>query len=140
MYIECCKGSGIQIDVFPGKRANLHCTAVGNILLAGQRKEALEAFLSDHSLMRHTSKTIRSAEELRVRLELVRKQGYALDDEEQALGIRCLAVPLHDALRKVTGALGISGPLQEIQQENIAYLVACLKRKSAEIALAGQNC
>jgi DNA-binding IclR family transcriptional regulator len=136
MYIECCKGPGIRIDVFPGKRANLHCTAVGNILLAGQRKEALDIFLSDHALMRHTSKTIRSADELRTRLEQVRKQGYALDDEEQALGIRCLAVPLFGALHNVTGALGISGPLPEIQEENIEDLVACLKRMSAKIAFA----
>ena len=140
MYIECCKGPGIQIDVFPGKRANLHCTAAGNILLAGQRKEVIEGFLNDHALMRHTSKTIRNAEELRARLEQVRKQSYALEDEEQALGVRCLAVPLCDALRKVTGALGISGPLHEIQEENIAFLLACLKRTSAEITTAGQNC
>jgi IclR family transcriptional regulator, KDG regulon repressor len=140
MYIECCKGSGVQIDVFPGKRANLHCTAAGNILLAGQRKEVIEGFLNDHALMRHTSKTIRNAEELRARLEQVRKQSYALEDEEQALGVRCLAVPLCDALRKVTGALGISGPLHEIQEENLAFLLACLKRTSAEIASAGQDC
>ena len=140
MYIECCKGPGIQIDVFPGKRANLHCTAAGNILLAGQRKEVIEGFLNDHALMRHTSKTIRNAEELRARLEQVRKQSYALEDEEQALGVRCLAVPLCDALRKVTGALGISGPLHEIQEENLAFLLACLKRTSAEIASAGQDC
>jgi IclR family transcriptional regulator, KDG regulon repressor len=139
MYIECCKGPGIQIDVFPGKRANLHCTAAGNILLAGQRKEVIEGFLNDHALMRHTSKTIRNAEELRARLEQVRKQSYALEDEEQALGVRCLAVPLCDALRKVTGALGISGPLHEIQEENLAFLLACLKRTSAEIASAGQD-
>jgi IclR family transcriptional regulator, KDG regulon repressor len=139
MYIECCKGSGVQIDVFPGKRANLHCTAAGNILLAGQRKEVVEGFLNDHALMRHTSKTIRNAEELRARLEQVRKQSYALEDEEQALGVRCLAVPLCDALRKVTGALGISGPLHEIQEENLAFLLACLKRTSAEIASAGQD-
>jgi IclR family transcriptional regulator, KDG regulon repressor len=139
MYIECCKGPGIQIDVFPGKRANLHCTAAGNILLAGQRKEVIEGFLNDHALMRHTSKTIRNAEELRARLEQVRKQSYALEDEEQALGVRCLAVPLCDALRKVTGALGISGPLHEIHQENLAFLLACLKRTSAEITIAGQD-
>jgi IclR family transcriptional regulator, KDG regulon repressor len=139
MYIECCKGPGIQIDVFPGKRANLHCTAAGNILLAGQRKEVIEGFLNDHALMRHTSKTIRNAEELRARLEQVRKQSYALEDEEQALGVRCLAVPLCDALRKVTGALGISGPLHEIHQENLAFLLACSKRTSAEITIAGQD-
>jgi IclR family transcriptional regulator, acetate operon repressor len=100
----------------------------------------IEGFLNDHALMRHTSKTIRNAEELRARLEQVRKQSYALEDEEQALGVRCLAVPLCDALRKVTGALGISGPLHEIQEENLAFLLACLKRTSAEIASAGQDC
>ncbi len=137
MYIECCRGSGLPIDVFPGKRANLHCTAVGNVLLAGQRRESLEEFLKDHSLMRHTSKTIRNAEELRARLEHVRKQGYALDDEEQALGIRCLAVPLFDVLHRTIGALGITGEIYRIHEENLAFLVGCLKKTSEQIAAEG---
>jgi DNA-binding IclR family transcriptional regulator len=137
MYIECCRGSGLPIDVFPGKRANLHCTAVGNVLLAGQRRESLEEFLKDHALMRHTSKTIQNAEELRARLERVRKQGYALDDEEQALDVRCLAVPLIDVLHRTIGALGITGALHRIHDENLAFLVGCLKKTAEQIAVAG---
>jgi DNA-binding IclR family transcriptional regulator len=137
MYIECCRGSDLPIDVFPGKRANLHCTAVGNVLLAGQRRESLEEFLKDHTLMRHTSKTIQNAEGLRARLERVRKQGYALDDEEQALGVRCLAVPLSDVLHRTIGALGITGALYRIHEENLSFLVGCLKKTSEQIAAAG---
>jgi len=136
LYVECCNGSGLQIDVFPGKRANLHCTAVGNVLLAGLRREALDEYLDGHALMRHNSKTVRTAEELRARLDRVRKQGYALDDEEQALGVRCLAVPLLDVLRRTTGALGITGMLSQIHDDNVAYLVGCLK-KSCEPFAAG---
>jgi DNA-binding IclR family transcriptional regulator len=138
LYVECCREAGLQIDVFPGKRANLHCTAVGNVLLAGLRREALEEFLNSHALMRHTSKTVRSAEQLRVRLERVRKQGYALDDEEQALGIRCLAVPVLDVLHRTTGALGITGMLSQIHDENIGFLVGCLKKASEPFGAASQ--
>lgn len=130
LYVECCRQSGQQIDVFPGKRANLHCTAVGNVLLAGLRRETFEDYLNDHALMRHTNKTVRTAEELRVRLERVRKQGFALDDEEQALGIRCLAIPLFDALHRTAGALGITGMVSQIRDENLCFLVECLKKAS----------
>ena len=136
LYVECCRAPGGQIDVFPGKRANLHCTAVGNILLAGLRRETLEEFLKDHALMRHTSKTIQTAEELRARLERVRRQGYALDDEEQALAVRCLAVPLLDIMRRTTGALGLTGTLSQIRDENLSYLVDCLRRAAEPMTSA----
>jgi DNA-binding IclR family transcriptional regulator len=133
LYIECCTGAGTQVDIYPGKRANLHCTAAGKIMLAGLRKFALEEFLSNHTLMRHTSKTLKSAEELCAKLECVRKEHYALDDEEQALGVRCLAVPLFDPLHGVVGALGITGAIGRIREENIAFLVKRMKKAAEEI-------
>jgi IclR family acetate operon transcriptional repressor len=137
LYVECCRKSDQRIDVFPGKRANLHCTAVGNVLLAGLRRETLEEFLNDHALMPHTNKTVRTAEELRGRLDRVRKQGFALDDEEQALGIRCLAVPLFDVLHRTTGALGITGMVSQIREENLAFLVECLKKAAEPFVSSG---
>ncbi|HKE21056.1 MAG TPA: IclR family transcriptional regulator [Bryobacteraceae bacterium] len=137
LYVECCRQAEHQIDVFPGKRANLHCTAVGNVLLAGLRRETLEEFLGHHALMRHTSKTVRTADELRARLERVRKQGFAMDDEEQALGIRCLAVPIYDVLHRITGALGITGMVSQIRDENLCFLVECLKKASEPFEVGG---
>ena len=136
LYVECCRASTCQIDVYAGKRANLHCTAVGNILLAGMRGEPLEEFLKDHALMRHTSKTVRTAVELRARLRQVRERGYALDDEEQALGVRCLAVPLTNVLRRTSAALGITGTVPQIRDENLKYLVDCLKKTAEPLVTA----
>jgi IclR family acetate operon transcriptional repressor len=133
LYIECCSGSGAQVDVYPGKRANLHCTAAGKVMLAGLRKCALEDFLNHHPLMRHTNNTLKSADELCAKLESVRKEHYALDDEEQALGVRCLAVPLFDPLHGVVGALGITGALSRIHAENIAFLVKRMRKAAEEI-------
>jgi IclR family transcriptional regulator, KDG regulon repressor len=134
LYIACCRGSGAGVDVYPGKRANLHCTATGNVLLAGLRRDTLEEFLKNHTLVRHTGKTIQNAEELLTRLERVRKDRYAVDDEEQVLGVRCLAVPLFDALHRVIGALGTTGTICQIREENIAFLVGCMKKTAEQIA------
>jgi IclR family acetate operon transcriptional repressor len=133
LYIECSRGSAVGIDVYPGKRANLHCTAGGNVLLAGLRRDALEEFLNNHTLVRHTGKTLPNAEEMLARLERVRIDGYALDDEEQALGVRCLAVPLFDALHRITGALGVTGTISQIRAGNIAFLVGCMQKTVEQI-------
>lgn len=135
LYVECCRGASAQVDIYPGKRANLHCTAAGKVMLAGLRKYALEEFLSNHTLIRHTSKTLNSANELCAKLECIRKEHYALDDEEQALGVRCLAVPLFDPLHGVVGALGITGARERIREENIAFLVRHMKKAAGEIVV-----
>ncbi|HVW86348.1 MAG TPA: IclR family transcriptional regulator [Bryobacteraceae bacterium] len=139
LYVETFKGSDMPIDVYAGKRANLHCTAVGNVLLAGLRGDCLDNFLNNRSLMRHTSRTVQSAEELRARLQRVRKERYAFDDEEQALGVRCLAVPLLDGLRRVIGALGITGTTIQIREENIGFLLDCMKKTAERIAPAADT-
>jgi DNA-binding IclR family transcriptional regulator len=133
LYVECCRGVGAQVDIYPGKRANLHCTAAGKVMLAGLRRYALEEFLNNHTLMRHTNKTLNSPEELCAKLEHIRKEHYALDDEEQALGVRCLAVPLFDPLHGVVGALGITGAVSRIREQNIGFLVKCMKKAAEEI-------
>jgi DNA-binding IclR family transcriptional regulator len=129
------KSDGVQqpcCDIYPGRRTNLQCTAVGKILLAYAGEEEQRLFLSRHRSIRHTSRTIASAEGLMEEIGWVRKKGYALDNQEEELHVRCLAVPLFSEGRPVA-TLGITGTLAEIRPDNIEELAAYLKKMSSQI-------
>jgi DNA-binding IclR family transcriptional regulator len=83
------------------------CTSAGKVLLAGLSGGELDAILNNGPLARCTERTISSIEELRQHLSIVRRDGYAIDDEELAEGLRCLSVPIRDASGAVRYSVGI---------------------------------
>lgn len=110
VYIEVVHGQaeiGVQSSV--GVRQPAHCSSLGKILLAWLTPEEREASVYAHPLVRMTSHTITSTGELESHLEEVRTNGYAMDNEERAEGIRCVATPIWDRMGNVTAALSVSG-------------------------------
>lgn len=93
-----------------GKRVPLYCTAMGKILLADMEEEELKARLRDLKLVPFTPHTIRNKEELLKELELVRKRGYSMDQEEHEEGIICVASGVRDYSGKTIAALSVSWP------------------------------
>src|SRR5205085_9563540 len=83
----------VRMSVNVGVRAPAHCTAVGKALLAFQPAEILEQIVFYGGL---TPKTITAASHLRQDLATVRTRGYAIDDEELEIGLRCIAAPIRD--------------------------------------------
>jgi DNA-binding IclR family transcriptional regulator len=130
------KADGVRqpcCDIYPGRKTNLQCTAIGKILLAYASEEEQRMFLARHPSIRHTSRTIVSPEALMEEIGCVRKRGYALDNQEEQLLIRCVAVPIFNAGRPVA-ALGITGTLSEIRPDNVVELATYLKRMSSQIS------
>jgi DNA-binding IclR family transcriptional regulator len=123
MYIQKVEGPGlIQFDSYIGKRTNLHCTGVGKILLAYAAEPKREHILNKKSFARYTHKTITSPNLLRKHLINVRQRGYALDDEEEELEVRCVAAPVFNQLGDFMAALTIAGTVGQIREENIDEL------------------
>jgi IclR family transcriptional regulator, KDG regulon repressor len=120
-------------DIYPGRRTDLQCTAVGKILLAYLSEEEQRAFLARHRSIRHTTRTIASPEGLMEEFAWIRKRGYAFDDQEQELNVRCLAVSVSSDEQRPVAALGITGTLFEIRLDNIEHLAAYLKKMSGQI-------
>jgi DNA-binding IclR family transcriptional regulator len=119
-------------DIYPGRRTDLQCTAVGKILLAYLSEEEQRAFLARHRSIRHTTRTIASPEGLMEEFASIRQHGYAFDDQEQELNVRCLAVSVFSEHRPVA-ALGITGTVFEIRLDNIEHLAAYMKKMSGQI-------
>jgi IclR family KDG regulon transcriptional repressor len=134
MYIQKVEGPGIiQFDSYIGKRTNLHCTAVGKVLLAYASEQKQEHILARQSFAHYTSKTITSPNLLRKELAGVRRRGYAVDDEEEELEVRCVAAPVYNQSGEFMAALTIAGTLGQIREENIDELARLVMQAAERI-------
>ena len=125
MYVQKVEGPGlIQFNSYVGKRTNLHCTGVGKVLLAYAPEEKQEHILNRRSFARYTIKTITSPGALRKELVKVRQRGYALDDEEEELEVRCVAAPVFNQNGECVAALAIAGTVGQIRNELIDELAS----------------
>ena len=106
--------SDLRVATGVGTMAPLHPTALGKVLLAW----ANAPFPKE--LLRYTLRTITDLKVLEHHLDMVRTQGYAIDDEEYQLGVRCIAVPVFDFRDKCVGAIGVSGPSSRLTLESLA--------------------
>lgn len=104
---------GLQgMPKFPGLQSRLvdttHALAIGKVVLALGRPEALERYLEHPGLRRFTPHTITDPAAFRAELQAVRRRGYAADREELYPDFCCIAAPVHDARGRVLAVLGIS--------------------------------
>ncbi len=106
----------------PGSRVPLHCSGVGKAILSALPDRIVSKILHRHGMPRLTVKTITSPERLRADLVRARLDGYALDDEEHSVGLRCLAAPVLDEGGNVLGAVSVSGPMARIEDGSLAVL------------------
>ncbi len=115
----------------PGARVPLHCSSVGKALLSAMPDADLARLLHRTGLPRVTVKTIDTTVALRRDLTLARERGFAIDDEEHAVGLRCIAAVIFDENAGPIAALSLSGPMARISDDRIP-LLGDLVRRSAD--------
>jgi DNA-binding IclR family transcriptional regulator len=93
-----------------GKRAPAYCTGVGKALLSHVDPEVIQANVEWSPLKPFNERTIVEVDELLAHLEETRVRGYALDEGEHEVEVRCVAAPIFDQTGKVVAAVSISGP------------------------------
>jgi IclR family transcriptional regulator, KDG regulon repressor len=136
VFIQKADGPGlIKFDTYIGKCSDLHCTALGKCLSAFLPEESIDALLKGYVFNRFTRKTISSRSGFLLELNNVRRNGFALDDEEEELGVRCIAVPIFTG-RDVIAAVSVTGTLSQIRSEDIEKIAKAAKRTAARIAIA----
>jgi IclR family KDG regulon transcriptional repressor len=111
---------GLQMVSRIGARTALHSSAVGKILLAALRDDEVAAIIAQRGLARQTDKTIVAPDELYKHLATIRRQGFAVDDEENEKGIRCVGAPIRDADGCVVAAVSISGPTARVTRMRVS--------------------
>jgi IclR family acetate operon transcriptional repressor len=101
----------VKLTSVIGGRNPAHCTAVGKLLLSSQLRDdkAVADWIEDHPLTSRTTLTHTSTESFAAELRLARERGFAVEDEENEVGVACLAVPVYFGPPSVpTGAVSIS--------------------------------
>ncbi len=101
----------MHVQQLIGSRAPLHVTAVGKMMLAEGGDEACRSYAERTNLPAYTRNTINSLSSLLAEAERVRKQGYALDDEEAEIGVGCIGVLVYDGNGAPIAGLSVSAPL-----------------------------
>jgi IclR family acetate operon transcriptional repressor len=114
-----------------GRRVKPHGTAVGKAILATKPEDEVRKLLGRTGMPRRTEHTLTTPDELFADLARVRERGYALDEGEQELGVRSVALTVTSAPRPV--ALSISGPLTRMSDDVIERAVPILRQAAQKI-------
>jgi DNA-binding IclR family transcriptional regulator len=118
VYIDCLPGPHpVTVHTWPGKRLSLHTTALGKALLAWLPQEQAKSILSASKVS--STALARSMDRLLPELAVVRSQQYAVDNEEDAPGMRCVGAPIFDHTGRVVAAISVTAPVQRMPLENI---------------------
>ncbi len=117
----------------PGGRVPLHCSSVGKALLSAMPDARLSKILHRQGLPRLTVKTIQTTAALREDLTRSRDRGYAIDDEEHAVGLRCIAAVIFNESADAIAAVSLSGPMARIPDERIPLLGDKVRAKADAI-------
>ena len=105
-----------------GGRAPLHLTSTGKLFLSIAEPRQVRAYATRTGLAGNTRNSITEFDKLDRELALVRRHGFARDNEELEMGVRCIAAGIHDDSGKLVAGLSISAPAERLQDEWITQL------------------
>ena len=117
-----------------GKRIPLHCSAVGKALIAFKDPEEIKKILHEYSYLKQTEFTITNESEFMRELQEVRSQGYAIDNQENEPGVRCIAAPIRNHENKVIAAISLSTLVGRINDAQLEIFIEQLKQAALELS------
>ncbi|MGK0398092.1 MAG: IclR family acetate operon transcriptional repressor [Gammaproteobacteria bacterium] len=130
----------MRVIVKLGSRTPIHASGIGKTLLASMTEKGVSNILQRKGLARFTDHTIDNLTDLRKELTHIRKLGYALDDEERAIGLRCVAATIFDENGVALAALSLSGPKARITDSRLTDLGAATRQMADEVTEAIGGC
>jgi DNA-binding IclR family transcriptional regulator len=130
--------SGMQVVRAIGGRAPLHLTSTGKLFLSIDEPKVVRAYATRTGLAGHNKNSITDLVKLERELSLVRARGYARDNEELELGVRCMAAGIYDDTGKLIAGLSISAPSDRLQEEWLEDLVTTANQISQVLGFAPQ--
>lgn len=123
----------VRIASRPGTLVELHCSSTGKVFLAFSIPEP-GTFCQTLEFTPHTPNTDTTVEAVLASIEQTRKQGYAMDEEEYVLGVRCIAAPVTNAFGKTIAAVGITASTSTFTKAKISTMATKIKDAAAEIS------
>ena len=126
----------LRVAFQKGSRVPIHCSASGKMFLAMMPAAKRARLMETLSLDRRTQNTLSNRAELEAELTIIRRQGYAYDDEEFLSGLFCIAVPIFDAAKRTCLAgLALQAPVVRVHRENALARLTSLRAAADAVAI-----
>lgn len=117
-----------------GLQVPAYCSSLGKCLLAGLSRDDVDRALEHSAFVHHTPHTITDRNALMAHLKEVRVRGWAMDDEEQELGFRCVGAPIVDYRGEIIAAVSASGSIEQLSDERVPRVIEEVKETAAAIS------
>jgi DNA-binding IclR family transcriptional regulator len=121
VYVATHDGPDNMLKSFSyiGKRAPMHCTGSGKLLLTNYTDKQLAEYLRLKGNIKPTKNTITTYKELKNELKLIQERNYSIDNEECEIGMRCVAIPIRNYSGAIVAGLSVTGPAARMSFQKI---------------------
>jgi DNA-binding IclR family transcriptional regulator len=136
IYVAQVRAENRAVQMFTqlGARVPLHCTGVGKAMLANLPSREIAHFFETRELQAYTINTINNPIKLKSELECIRRRGYATDEEEREIGVRCIAAPVFQAGGNVIAAVSVSAPPGRIPSDNDEVTIQLIVETASKLS------
>jgi DNA-binding IclR family transcriptional regulator len=135
VIIEKVEAPGLlRLATWIGRRMDVNCTGVGKALIAFLPNDEFDQLIRTKSFARHNARTIISINAFKQEIVRIRQRGYALDDEEDEIGFRCVGVPIFDESQKAVAAISVSGTINQISIDRVPRLANIVKQLAEKLS------
>jgi DNA-binding IclR family transcriptional regulator len=128
--------SFIRFSTFPGMRSDIHISSLGKAIAAHLPEHELETIIATIGLGHYTVNTVTDPAAFAEELARIREQGYAVENEEGELGIRCVGAPIFDNAGRVVAAVSVTGLVAQIAEEDFPRLGVIVRDTAEAISAA----
>ena len=120
-----------------GNRAPMYCTATGKAMLAFLPKDEILKVWHSSKIAKLTENTITDFITFKKELQAIRENGYAIDNEENEIGVKCVGAPIFNMSGDVVAAISVTGPVTRITDDKIDFIskevIQCTKLISKDM-------
>ncbi|HET8564729.1 MAG TPA: IclR family transcriptional regulator [Candidatus Binatia bacterium] len=135
LYLEKVEGPhALRMPSRVGRRIPIYCTSLGKAMLSCLEKQQVKQLLHGRRLKAYTPNTATDIDELLEDLEKTRRRGYAIDNEEIELGLRCVGAPIRDYSGHMVGAVSVAGPSSRLNTEKLQLFGVTVLKVAASVS------
>jgi len=114
---KACGDNAVKTGSYMGKREPIHSTAMGKAILSTKPEEDVSQILNKRGLTKQTEETVTNCTEFFDQLDQAKRKGYAISNEENVRGLRCVATPVVVSGGESLGAVSVTGPASRMTNE-----------------------
>ena len=118
-----------------GAKVPFYCTGGGKAILAYQPKKVQDMVLSNTNFIKYTTNTLSDMEQLKKEFDIIRKQGYAIDNEEREDGVTCIAAPVFDCYGEAVASVSVSGPTYRLKEKDFSAIIRNVKEVAKKLSM-----